>query len=75
MSRHPRPSLNTVLGITKAEKPVKTEFGDHGGTELLGFWTNLRGRVGWKSEGGRLVGRRPSGDLTTNVFIVRLPWE
>ena len=33
--RYRRPSLNTLLGITKAKKRVKKELGHHGGDEAV----------------------------------------
>lgn len=57
--RYRRPSLNTLLGITKAEKPVKKELGITAAMKPFRFWTNtkrrFKRRIGYESEAGRLI--------------------
>ena len=57
--RYRRPSLNTLLGITKAKKQVKKELGITAAMKPFRFWTNTKRRfkrkIGYESEGGRLI--------------------
>jgi len=57
--RYRRPSLKTVLGITKAKKRVKKELGITAALKPFRFWTNAKRRfkrkIGYESEAGRLI--------------------
>jgi hypothetical protein len=57
--RYRRPSLKTVLGITKAKKEVKKQFGITALLKPFRWWTNqkrrLKREVGYESEAGRVV--------------------
>ena len=75
--RYRRPSLNTVLGITKAKKRVKKELGITAAMKPFRFWTNAKRRfkrkIGFESEGGRLIRNglpRPGGCLVVVLIWV-----
>lgn len=57
--RYRRPSLNTVLGITKAKKRLKEELGMTALLTPFRWWPNLKRRikriVGYESTAGRLI--------------------
>jgi hypothetical protein len=57
--RYRRPSLNNLLGITKAQKRVKKELGITEALKPFRWWTNTKRRfkrkIGYESEGGRLI--------------------
>ena len=56
--RYRRPSLNTLLGITKAKKRVKKELGITAPLKPFRGWTNQRRfkwKIGYESDTGRLV--------------------
>ena len=66
--RYRRPSLNTLLGITKAKKRVKKELGITDAMKPFRWWTNQKRRfkrkIGYESEAGRLLRNglpRPGG--------------
>jgi hypothetical protein len=68
--RYRRPSLNSLLGITKAKKRIKKELGITQAMKPLRWWTNQKRRfkrkVGYESEAGRLIRNglpRPGGCL------------
>ena len=68
--RYRPPSLNNLLGITKAKKRVKKELGITEAMKPFRWWTNTKRRfkrkIGYESEGGRLIRkglRRPGGCL------------
>ena len=68
--RYRRPSLNTLLGITKAKKRLKKELGITAVLKPFRAWTNAKRRfkrkIGYESEGGRLIRDglpRPGGCL------------
>jgi len=68
--RYRRPSLNTLLGITKAKKRIKKELGVTKAMKPLRWWTNTKRRfkrkIGYESEAGRLMRNglpRPGGCL------------
>ena len=73
--RYRRPSLKTMLGITKAKKAIKKELGI---TELMKpfrWWTNtkrsFKRKIGYESEAGRLIRDglpRPGGCLVVVVI-------
>jgi hypothetical protein len=75
--RYRRPSLNTLLGITKAKKGVKNELGIMAAMKPFRFWTNTKRRfkrkVGYESEGGRLIRNglpRPGGCLVVVLVVI-----
>jgi hypothetical protein len=57
--RYRRPSLKTVLGITKAKKQIKKELGITALLKPFRWWPNqkrrLKREVGYESEAGRLI--------------------
>ena len=66
--RYRRPSLNTLLGITKAKKRIKKELGITEAMKPFRWWTNTKRRfkrkIGYESEAGRLIRNglpRPGG--------------
>lgn len=74
--RYRRPSLNTLLGITKARKRAKMELGITDALKPFRAWTNAKRRfkrkIGYESEGGRLIRngvRRPGGCLVVVIGI------
>ncbi len=75
--RYRRPSLNTLLGITKAKKRIKKELGITSALKPFRWWTNLKRRIkrkiGYESEVSRLVRlglRRPGGCVVVVLFGV-----
>jgi hypothetical protein len=75
--RYRRPSLNTLLGITKAKKRVKKELGITEAMKPFRWWTNTKRRfkrkVGYESEPGRLIRNglpRPGGCLVVVVVMM-----
>jgi hypothetical protein len=75
--RYRRPSLNTLLGITKAKKRVKKELGVTAAMKPFRWWTNQKRRfkqkIGYESETGRLIRNglpKPGGCLVAAVAIV-----
>jgi hypothetical protein len=75
--RYRRPSLNTLLGITKAKKRVKKELGITAAMKPFRFWTNAKRRfkrkIGYESEGGRLIRNglpRPGGCLVVVLVVI-----
>lgn len=74
--RYRRPSLNTLLGITKAKKRIKKEVGITDALKPLRAWTNAKRRfkrkVGYESEAGRMIRSglpRPGGCLVVIVVL------
>ena len=74
--RYRRPSLKTVLGITKAKKQLKKDLGITEAMKPFRAWTNAKRRfkrkVGYESEAGRLIRNglpRPGGCLVVVVAI------
>ena len=68
--RYRRPSVNPLLGITKAKKRIKNELGITAAMKPFRWWTNQKRRfkrkIGYESEAGRLIRnglRRPGGCL------------
>jgi len=66
--RYRRPSLKTLLGITKAKKEIKKELGITAAMKPFRWWTNTKRRfkrkVGYESDAGRLIRNglpRPGG--------------
>jgi hypothetical protein len=72
--RYRRPSLKTVLGITKAKKEIKKELGITAFMKPFRWWTNTKRRfkrkIGYESQTGRLLRDglpRPGGCLVVLV--------
>jgi hypothetical protein len=57
--RYRRPSLKTMLGVTKAKKRIKKELGITAALKPFRWWTNtkrrVKRRVGYESNAGRLI--------------------
>ena len=75
--RYRRPSLNTLLGITKAKKRVKKELGITATMKPFWFWTNTKRRfkrkIGCESDAGRLIRNgvpRPGGCLVVVLAVM-----
>lgn len=74
--RYRRPSLKTLLGITKAKKRLKNELGITATLKPFRAWGNVKRRfkrkIGYESEVGRLVRDglpRPGGCLVLIVML------
>ncbi len=74
--RYRRPSLKTLLGITKAKKRIKKELGITAAMKPFRWWTNTKRKikrdVGYESKAGRLIRNglpRPGGCLVVIVLI------
>ena len=74
--RYRRPSLNTILGITKAKKRVKKELGITAALKPCRWWTNTKRKikrdVGYESDTGRLIRKglpKPGGCLVVMIVI------
>ena len=74
--RYRRPSLNTLLGITKAKKRIKKELGITEAMKPFRWWTNTKRRfkrkIGYESDSGRLIRNglpRPGGCLVMGRSI------
>jgi len=61
--RYRRPSLKTLLGVTKAKKRIKKALGITAALKPFRWWTNTKRRikrkVGYESEAGRLIRNGP----------------
>ena len=75
--RYRRPSLNTLLGITKAKKQVKKELGITAAMKPFRWWTNQKRRfkrkIGYESDTGRLIRNglpRPGGCAVVVLWVV-----
>ena len=75
--RYRRPSLNTLLGITKAKKEMKKELGITEAMKPFRWWTNTKRKikrdVGYESDTGRLIRNglpRPGGCLVVVIVGV-----
>jgi hypothetical protein len=75
--RYRRPSLKTMLGITKAKKRIKRTLGITAITRPFRWWTNakrrFKRRIGYESTLGRLVRHglpRPAGCSITTLAVV-----
>jgi hypothetical protein len=57
--RYRRPSVKTILGVTRAKKKIKRDLGITAAMKPLRFWTNqkrrLKRKVGYESDTGRLL--------------------
>lgn len=80
--RHRKPSLKTLLGVTKAKKQIKKDLGITRAMKPLRWWTNkqrtIKRRVGYESNAGRLLRNglpKPGGGclvvLIGGVIVVR----
>jgi hypothetical protein len=74
--RYRRPSLNTLLGITKAKKEIKKELGIADALKPFRAWTNAKRRfkrqIGYESITNRLIRNglpRPGGCLVVVVIL------
>ena len=74
--RYRRPSLNTLLGITKAKKELKKDLGITEALKPFRFWTNakrtFKRRIGYESDAGRMIRNglpRPGGCLVMVIGI------
>jgi hypothetical protein len=72
--RYRRPSLKTLLGITKAKKRIKKELGITEFMKPFRWWTNTKRKIkrdiGYESKTGRLIRNglpRPGGCLVVIV--------
>ena len=54
--RYRRPSLNTLLGITKAKKRIKKELGITEAMKPFRWWTNTKRRSSGRSATNRIPG-------------------
>ena len=77
--RYRRPSLKTLLGVTKANKRIKKELGITAVLKPFRWWTNTKRRikreVGYESEGGRLIRNglpKPGGCLVVIVGLAAI---
>lgn len=68
--RYRRPSIKTMLGVTKAKKKLKRDLGITAAMKPFRFWTNqkrkIKRQVGYESDTGRLLRHglpRPGGCL------------
>jgi hypothetical protein len=57
--RYRKPSLKTMLGVTKAKKRLKKDLGVTQAMKPLRWWTNqertAKRRIGYESSAGRLI--------------------
>jgi hypothetical protein len=74
--RYRRPSLKTLLGITKAKKRIKTELGITDAMKPFRWWTNTKRKIkrdiGYESNASRLIRNglpRPAGCLVVVIVI------
>jgi hypothetical protein len=74
--RYRRPSLKTLLGITKAKKQIKKDLGITTLLKPFRWWPNQKRRIkreiGYESEVGRLVRDglpRPGGCLVVMILV------
>ena len=75
--RYRRPSLKTLLGVTKAKKRIKKELGVTAALKPFRWWTNTKRRVkrkvGYESAAGRVIRHglpRPGGCLVVIGMVV-----
>jgi hypothetical protein len=73
--RYRKPSLKTILGITKAKKQIKKDLGITALLKPFRWWTNKKRKikrdVGYESDAGRLIRNglpTPGGCLLVLVF-------
>lgn len=77
--RYRRPSLNTLLGITRAKKRLKKKLGITEAMKPFRWWTNtkrqFKRKIGYESEAGRLIRNglpRPGGCAVVVVWALVL---
>ena len=77
--RYRRPSLNTLLGITRAKKRLKKKLGITEAMKPFRWWTNtkrqFKRKIGYESEAGRLIRNglpRPGGCAVVVVWVLVL---
>lgn len=77
--RYRRPSLKTLLGVTKAKKRIKKELGITAALKPFRWWTNTKRRikrkVGYESDAGRVIRHglpRPGGCLVVIGMVAGL---
>jgi len=77
--RYRRPSLKTILGITKAKKRLKKELGITDAMKPFRAWTNAKRRfkrkIGYESEAGRLMRNglpRPGGCFVVVLLVMAM---
>ena len=75
--RHRRPSLKTILGVTKAKKRLKKELGITALLKPFRWWGNtkrtFKRRIGYETEPWRILRNRipkPGGCLISFLCIV-----
>jgi hypothetical protein len=75
--RYRRPSLKTLLGVTKAKKQIKKDLGITALLKPFRWWPNQKRRIkreiGYESEAGRLVRDgmpKPGGCLVVVGMVV-----
>jgi hypothetical protein len=75
--RYRRPSLKTLLGVTKAKKRLKKDLGITALLKPFRWGTNLKRRfkrkIGYESDAGRLIRNglpRPGGCLAVVVWVM-----
>ena len=75
--RYRRPSLKTLLGITKAKKRIKKELGITAALTPFRAWTNakrqLKRKIGYESDAGRVIRNglpRPGGCLVVLMVVL-----
>ncbi|HEY5315297.1 MAG TPA: hypothetical protein VIK18_22385 [Pirellulales bacterium] len=74
--RYRRPSLKTLLGVTRAKKRLKKDLGITALLRPLRWWPNQKRRIkreiGYESPGGRLLRDglpKPTGCLLAAVLL------
>lgn len=77
--RYRKPSINNLLGITKAKKEIKKDLGIHKITKILNYPTNLKRRVlrhaGYYSEPMKLLRNglpKPGGCVVSIILFIQL---
>jgi hypothetical protein len=74
--RYRRPSIKTILGITKAKKRIKKDLGITALLKPFRAWTNAKRRIkrkiGYESEAGRLIrdGLPSPGECLILVVVI-----
>jgi hypothetical protein len=77
--RYRRPSLKTLLGVTKAKKRLKKQLGITALLKPVRWWPNkkrqIKRRLGYESPAGRLIRHglpRPGGCLLNLLALAAL---
>lgn len=78
--RYRKPSLNTILGITKAKKQIKSDLGIYKVTKILNYPTNLKRRalrkLGYYSEPAEILRNglpKPGGGCLVVLLFLSFP--